>query len=302
MATPGQEKNMRTTEYAPTTPTARTRGLTLIELMVSMAIIVIIVLAVGQIMSSAQKIVSVGQASMRANSKVGALKTAIRDDLRRASKMGFLYIDCPDGVHARLAFVTAGPSESIVGGGTGNGAVVLYAPIDYDLKSSDDPKARVLSRIAYALNNANQGFRDNSTPNNLTNLFKKDWDYGLGDLAHVQTDFGSQIANAAWLVDKMTNGNGDNVTKGYSTDKMNVYQADLGLADITNDSWKVMTAGVTKVTVEWTTGPGGGDLIWSSTPNCWTNANPNDWPKAIRYTITMEDDPQPYEVICPVGQ
>lgn len=284
----------------------RARGLTLIELMVAMAIIVIVVLAVGQIMTSAQKVVAIGQANMRSNGKIGALKSIVRDDLRRITKMGFLYLDSYQngGVPAsRLIFTTAGPSDTITGSGTGCGGESMYG-----LRSVNNTTDKVLVRVQRVL-----GAAPPAAP--ATD------DYVVADFSYYQT-----CVHSAADVDDAFMG----LNPAYLTGGLNVLQQDLTATDITQNCWRVMTTKVTRLEVSWTDGAlNGSDLKWyggaAGTPSGdaryaavetgngsnykarWSNANPNDWPKAIKYVITMDDEahtgtPMTYEVICPIGQ
>jgi len=322
MAVSGQEKNMRTTQHAQTIPTAHARGLTLIELMVSMAIIVIIVLAVGQIMSSAQKVVAVGQAGMRANGKVAALKSALHDDMRHISKMGCLYLDAK----GHLIFNIAGPADSITTGGTsGTGAMVMYGLRDAQGGGS------VLIRVGAVLDSTQPQGVTPPAQNQPPDPKFGNFDYGPYDLANFQSGIPAATTVDNWVTGWM-------IPIYFPSGQLPVLQQDLNLDTITNDCWKVMTTKVSAVEVFWTDGKtthdnttGYDNLNWyggangapqtglGTDPNVqmntdsgnyyarWTNANPNSWPKAIKYVITMDDDSHPgtpitYEVICPVGQ
>ena len=164
-----------TTIPMPTTPppAARRRpgraGLTLIELMVAMSILVLLTLAVSQIVSQAQRVVTIGHASMRNNGKVAALKGVVREDFRRITPSGFLFIDHgnfdtppasspPPGAMdgALLAFTTAGPADAMAPNNpyNGGGAIVTYARRPY--KDPDPENAKVLNRVNLLLNNINK--------------------------------------------------------------------------------------------------------------------------------------------------
>jgi prepilin-type N-terminal cleavage/methylation domain-containing protein len=68
------------------------RGLTLVELLVSLGLIAFIAMAFGTILGQARQLVSTSQSVIRANSAASAIAQVIREDLAGLSKEGFLAI------------------------------------------------------------------------------------------------------------------------------------------------------------------------------------------------------------------
>jgi len=93
------------------------RGLTLIELMVASAIIVVLILSVGTVLSGLGLLVQVSQSAIRVNAKASAIATVLRADTRRASQCGFICITqaAADGSPQFFAFVP-GTTASTTGG------------------------------------------------------------------------------------------------------------------------------------------------------------------------------------------
>jgi prepilin-type N-terminal cleavage/methylation domain-containing protein len=118
------------------------RGLTLTELMVSLAVLTIIVLVVNQLMVSVREAVRVSQAAIRAEADTRVVFRRIRDDLATLSQDGFLAIVHRDveytrdsnvpspGTHVLVAphliFTAIRPSRSLVSTTATNAALVQY--------------------------------------------------------------------------------------------------------------------------------------------------------------------------------
>ncbi|MFP4106422.1 MAG: type II secretion system protein J, partial [Phycisphaerae bacterium] len=68
----------------------RNRGFTLIELMVSLGILAMMVLAFATILSQARSIVSGGQELLQEKSAVDAVARIMREDVRKASGHGVM--------------------------------------------------------------------------------------------------------------------------------------------------------------------------------------------------------------------
>jgi len=100
------------------------RGLTLVELLVSLGIIVLISLAFGTILGQSQKVVSSTQGIIRANSAASAIAQVIRDDFVGLSKEGFLAVSNDPNY---IVFTATGVfQESIPPGRRANAAVIDY--------------------------------------------------------------------------------------------------------------------------------------------------------------------------------
>lgn len=114
-STPSRHAGIRNPQVAGRN---RSAGLTLIELIVGVAILSIMILAFGIIMSESRKVVSVSQANMRGNSEAYAIAQTIREDIRHLTQNGFLCITERDvaGLPAKaqtLVYTAANPSPSV---------------------------------------------------------------------------------------------------------------------------------------------------------------------------------------------
>jgi prepilin-type N-terminal cleavage/methylation domain-containing protein len=104
------------------------RGFTLIEMMVTVAILALMVAAFGQIIGEAQTLVVTSQAIMRANARATSLAGVIREDVARASQLGFLHVS-----NNKVYIATPGPCTSVLDGTTGTGSIVAIGRADTDL-------------------------------------------------------------------------------------------------------------------------------------------------------------------------
>ena len=102
------------------------KAMTLIELLVSIAILSIVIVIFGSVLSSAQQVSSASQAMMRTNTKAAAISEIIRADLRKVTQNGFLCITEDAVGRPRLIFTTAGVSPSALGPEVGTGMIVCY--------------------------------------------------------------------------------------------------------------------------------------------------------------------------------
>ena len=91
------------------------RGLTLVELMVASAIIAMMILWVGGVLSGLGKLVSGSQATIRANETASAIGYVAASDTRRVGQNGFLCItQAADGTPQLFVF-SFGPTPSATG-------------------------------------------------------------------------------------------------------------------------------------------------------------------------------------------
>ncbi len=116
------------------------RGLTLIELVTAVAVLAIIILSFGKILSSSQRAVSIAQRNMRLNSQALAISQTVRADTRQASQQGFVSITEVKGGRPMLVYSgAAGVVDSMLRAnfshnyqfsatGTGTMTVVCLAP------------------------------------------------------------------------------------------------------------------------------------------------------------------------------
>lgn len=105
------------------------KGLTLIELLVSIAILVVMILAFSTIIVQSQRFVSASRAARRSQQLAGSIARVVRDDFRRATQDGFFAIKAPTGGAPRMVFTTAGISNSLTQSVTGTGSIVCYGQV-----------------------------------------------------------------------------------------------------------------------------------------------------------------------------
>jgi type II secretory pathway pseudopilin PulG len=106
-------------------------GLTIIELIVAVAIMVIMILVFGMILTQSQKVVSGSQKIMQSNNTAAAIANVIRNDLRKITKNGFLCITQYDGDdRPYLLFTTAGLVRSKLLNYTATGGLSTYGFTD----------------------------------------------------------------------------------------------------------------------------------------------------------------------------
>ena len=273
--------------------TGRT-GLTLVELLVAMTILVILTLAVSQIVSQAQRVVTIGHTSMRNNGKIGALKSIVRDDLRRVTPAGFLYLDSDTGTPGFLAFTTAGPSDTMtpVTSRNSSGSIVTYGLRTYLDKNNSPADAKVLKRVNVLMNDGNN--TGGVLPNTDFGLLTANSDASPFVLANFQGNFFKTASvTSADVVDALVGREIGNTPdagrireKFYPGTPMNLLQEHLTLTDIHDDSWKVMTPHVTGLEFFWTDGTvdnqhnlnwyGGKDGARKSDRRNDVDANPSD--------------------------
>lgn len=261
---------------------ARRRGLTLAELMVAVAVLSIIMVTFASILAQANRVVSTGQRTMRANAAAASLDQAIRKDFRRMSHNGFLRITGHEG-EQRLYFVAAGPSRSVNGGGAGTASVIGYGICDNPLGD------QVLWRAQWVLR------RDDAETANFQQLSSDVPDVLQGDLADIQRM--SETGMRDFI---------DSEIEPLYPRSLTVPPQTLGQMD---DLWMVMRENVEEVEFAYTTGSrdGSGNLEWQEGARTWTRHDLDDWPKAVRIRIRMTEGilpegtaPPTYEFILPV--
>jgi len=289
-------------------PTGGARGVTLIELMVTVAILTMMILAVGRIITDSRDLVAASQTMIRGNQAAAAIAETIRRDLSRLSQGGFLCIDTESDGEPVLVFTTAGPTLSLRGRDTGNGAVVCYG------LAEDIDDNGVLWRMGYVLNE-DGGVAD--THDGYTT------DMGFWQSMLVDDVKGVFEARTTWFPVP-----GDDEFQN----------PPRTLSNIERHLWKFLAEHCSALEITWTDGETDTDdnLRWygrkwdadagnyttESMPGVqdfetgdedyrvlWTNDIQSDWPVAVRVKFKLGGENMPdqlddleYEVICPVGQ
>jgi type II secretory pathway pseudopilin PulG len=117
------------------TAVAAALGMTLIEMLVSVSILTVMILAFSTILVQAQRVISVSQTSRRSKAMAFSIARVIRRDFRRISQNGFLAI-CNlagnDDVARKplLVFTTAGTTPGTISTARGAGGLVCYSLCD----------------------------------------------------------------------------------------------------------------------------------------------------------------------------
>ncbi|MGC9454196.1 MAG: PulJ/GspJ family protein [Phycisphaerae bacterium] len=260
----------------------RRRGLTLAELMVSVAVLSVIAVTFTTILSQSQRVVSMSQQTMRANANAAAIAQTIQKDFRRLTHNGFLRIAGPRD-DQRLYLVCAGPSRSVTGGPMGTGSIVSYGLCD-----NPNGNGKVLYRTAWVLHREDTDPPDFERHNDYPDVIR-------ADLADVQ-----RLGHLGMrdLID-------DELEELYPR-SLAVPPGDL---DEINDLWMVLTDNVEEVEFAFTTGEtdGDGELEWISGANLWTSEDLENWPQAFRIRLQLTEEllpagaaPLTYELVVPV--
>ncbi len=266
-----------------TRPAFRTtcRGLTLTELLVAVAVLAVIIVTFSSILAQANRVVSTGQQTMRANAAAAALDQSIRKDFRRMTHNGFLRITGNPG-NQRLYFATAGPARSVTGGPVGTASIIGYG-------ICDNPNGgRILWRGEWILSRE-EGQSGNFSVSSYEDVLR-------GDLADIQRMTYGEIDS---LVD-------DDIDGSLAPASLTVppqHLHDIG------DLWMVLREDVEELEISYATGErdGGDELIWETDSGLWTRHNLDEWPKAVRIRIRLAEEllpagsaPMTYEFTLPV--
>lgn len=288
---------------SPPTVSTASRGMTLIELMVAVALLSIMILCFGKIVAESRKLVGVSQATMRANNMAMAIDQSLRDDIRRASQFGFLYI----GVNPRpvsgsnpaiLICGSVGPSQSVTANAStiSNCKVVAYSLCPTLPASSTG----ILWKAGFVLTGT-------SAPTTTSDTW--------GNLDQYQLQVSTTNAIKTNVVDMIAPAFG-----GYQPANL---PASPDTLTAVLESWKYMATNCTEMEIAWTDGTASatpGALKWypHTTSMIWTKDKDDNgvwpygvWPKAVRVRFTITDPGMPaglastgnkYEVICPVSR
>jgi type II secretory pathway pseudopilin PulG len=296
--------------------------MTLIELLVSITILAMMILAFSTILVQSQRLVSVAQSTRRSYALSSSIARIIRSDVRRASQNGFLAITTGQDGTPRLILTAAGVAHSLLSDAKGTGAFICYGLGD----NAADAERKVLWRPAYVLNRF-------ATPPSVST----DGDRLNLDLADLQN-----LAKA----DDPNNPGG--LTMDSVVDKIAGFDPSLrvppeSLGDI-NELWQVLATDVkdNSLSITWTDGTADGynNLNWYGIDPqhrdgpilrsgktdieidttggyraLWTHHDQTNWPRAIKIRFTTVDRNMPrefrgtdgqggldFEVICNLGQ
>ena len=260
------------------TPHAKGGGFTLTEMLVSVAVLSVMIIAFSQILSQVRKVVAHAQLTIRTNTAASAIAEVIRRDFREITKSGFLYMrkDC-------IMATTAGVRHSLVANATAMGSAVHYG------LSGD-----VLFRQGWLLTgegivDANDDIWDDGAKNlDLADLTAM----SAGDaLSECNTLAGDVVA----LVVPPTTLEEVNQMWRVLTTKVSGLEIHWGR--------------VTDTAVAWTQAPDGEP---SAGAGFWTHENRDNWPDLARIRFTLNEGAFElralpgglqgvYEVVCRIG-
>jgi prepilin-type N-terminal cleavage/methylation domain-containing protein len=321
---------------------SKTKAFTLLELLVTIALLGMMVGIVSNVLTQSSKLVTISETRIRQNNAAYSLAQVFRDFLRKASKNGLLCItDTNSGdTRPRLILTTVGPTPCMTGTGKGNAAFTILGLVNNNASFSD-ANAQLLWMPTYVLNTPGQP---------ATGLDKWNIDFStFQGLTRQQID--ANIVNS-YLCTGTPSNNPD----------LNKIKVPANTLDDVNLLWQVAGTGVSKLSIMWTDGnvnptqpynvkwygrdiygnaPNAQDPTWTSrtlptfnlddaanwqppTPKVeynlgsvgapvyralWTQANQNCWPKAIKIRFVFYDSSMPpdlqsasYEVIGTIGQ
>ena len=284
------------------------RGLTLMEMMVSLAVLVMIMLAFNAILSQSQRVVVTSQNMTGANAQAMAISQVLRQDLSSITRDGFLAIVGPTNesppTPQAIIFTATGTYDSrTFPNTTANAAVVCYSiREDAGRKLIPDILCREANLLAMT---GGAGVWEQD----VMNVYLSD----IG--AHTREEISTDV-----LADLADN---------YSPSAYYpVNSRPAGLEDVLA-SWRLLGANCTRFSVQWLAsddnwyGPkaDGSDEYDSFAPSpggsadietdietlrdtdaymaLWSWHDKTNWPRAvkIRFTISERD----YEVICEIG-
>lgn len=261
------------------------RAFTLLELVVAVAVISVMVLGFGGLLGGARRVVITSQRRMRANAAAAAIAGVIRNDMRRASKMGFLRI-----AGGSLIFTTAGPTPSVLTVHKGDGAMISYGRYAAD---------NILFRQAWVL-------RDKlveeeayvNTPEDRAKLGLDCWanwidgHWELLNFAELQIKSADEMGT---LIGAVAGKPPNNDTVGSPPETLNHLTG----------MWQVLADNCSALAIDYRSAGGG----WTSGSQTWTRHDQTNWPDAVRFKLTITtgavveilEETNTYEVICPVG-
>lgn len=258
-------------------------GMTLIELLVSLAVMSIIIVAFGTIMTQTQKVVDKSNTLMQANATASAVAQVIREDIASLYKDGFL--DTHGGTVC-MDFTAVGTYRSVFDPNVCSNAARIFYFLDPNAPT--DPNKQTLFRCAFLLcpQGPPSGGPDANGDDVLYNRYLTCYQdgnsgvYGL-DLSNM---WGSQFPSPVTLP----------ITEPNQVDK----------------AWPVLATKCTRFAVSFLNPNTGKWDSNSSNGYAWVPSNPSSptwWPRAIKVEFRLKtgdrlQDFIDYEVICPVPQ
>jgi len=271
-------------------------GFTLIELMVSVAIMAIIALAFGGLMTQANLVVTEGEKRMRSDAAALAISRVIRGDIRRITKNGFFRIN-----NNKLVLVTAGKMRSSFGNYSGNGAIIVYGLYFNDGGTTGDvtDDTRVLYRKVHVL-------AKNAPPDDPATV---DIDESIPDCL-IWKGAGVSLADLQVLSSTEMTALIEHAAGDPEPDSM-AYPPQT-LKQVTRTMWTLLAGNCTELNISYRLPDSDS---WDGDTTC-TRYNQTNWPDAIKFRFKLKrgalmssaladeetgTDDVTYEIICPVG-
>jgi hypothetical protein len=245
--------------------------------MVSVAIMAIIALAFGGLMTQANLVVTEGEKRMRADAAASAISRVIRGDIRKITKNGFFRIN-----DNKLVFVTAGKMQSSFGNYSGDGAIIVYGR---------HGESNVLYRKVLVLAKNAPTEQAKRLPDCLV---WKDVGMSLADL---------QVLSAAEMSSLIDQVAADPASMAYPPET---------LSQVMETMWMLLAGNCTDLNI---THRPPDNKSWAGNTTSTRHTQTN-WPDAIKFRFKLKpgtlmsavltDDPSSsddvtYEVLCPVG-
>lgn len=270
---------------------AARRGFTLTEMLVSVAVLAVMIMAFSQIMSQAHKVISGTQISIRANSAAAAISDIIRRDLLQTNKDGFLYIKGSETESGDvLMATTTGLQHSLTGKVVALGAVAHYG-LAPNQANKEGENESIFFRQCWLLPGEGEVSPDDDI-----------WDNGSEnyDLSEFTALPSGQIAT---LCEALAPAPTDLTIPPEKEDDL-------------KKTWAILARKVSNLRISYATASGG-TVTWTAAPTdpaagagIWTHEDPDDWPVLVKFTFKLDhgsfvraglDGADDYEIVCPVG-
>ena len=232
-------------------------GFTLMELLVSVAVLSLLILAFGQIVSKSQQVVTATQGNMRATRVAMAIGQTIRRDLRRATSNGVMCITQKSSATSGpvLIVTTAGPCQSKTGNASSNAGISCYGLMTATGKAgygTSEADNKILARQGWILDDSSSGD-----------------DVWADTLGNIQTSPPATLLSLIGSVrNKLTGGN--------------IPYPITNLTDI-GTSWQILAPECSSLAIMWTDGAKhpGGELRWYGVDSIATDNSKNTNNKAV---------------------
>lgn len=249
-------------------------GMTLMELMVSVAILAGMIAAFNLILSRSQRLVSDTQKLMRGNATTLSIAHVIRRDIGSITKYGFMNLS-NNGGDPMLIFTTAGPVQSATGDAKSNASLVCYRLAK---NAADNNKKNILCRQAWVLGQDDPGITD-------------DYQYSLADI-HSDSTIMSGIITGVTGNDLILS-----VPPANYNDLTNLWQ--VLSKDVTGFNVRVVTPSGEVASGQWT--HLNGNDTWPTLVRFKFTVPATSDPGRAGKDPGSNDNPI-YEIICAVGQ